>query len=94
MYITIDAVLLFLPFFLSFLIEVYLIYNVVLISAVQQSDSVLQYTQLYIYIYIYIHILFYILFHYGLSQDIEYSSLCNTVGPCCLPILYIIVFIC
>ena len=22
-----------------------------------------------------------ILFHYGLSQDIEYSSLCSTVGP-------------
>ena len=25
------------------------------------------------------------LFHYGLSQDIEYRSLCSTVGPCCLP---------
>ena len=66
-----------------FLIEVYLIYNVVLISAVQQSDSV-------IYIYIYI----YILFHCGLLQDIEYSSLCYTVGPCCLSALYIIVCIC
>ena len=33
-----------------------MIYNIVFISAVQQSDSVL-------------HI--YILFHYGLSQDIE-----------------------
>ena len=31
---------------------------------------------IYIYIYIYIHILF----HYGLSQDIEYSYLCYTVG--------------
>ena len=40
-----------------------------LISAVQQSHSV-------------IHI--YILFHYDLSLDIEYSSLCYTVGPCCL----------
>ena len=28
---------------------------------------------------IYIHILF----HIPLSQDIEYSSLCRTVGPCC-----------
>ena len=27
-------------------------------------------------------------------QDIEYSSLCYTVGPCCLPTLYIIVCIC
>ena len=40
------------------------------------------------------YILFHILFHYGLSQDMEYSSLCYTVGPCCLSILYIPVFIC
>ena len=32
----------------------------------------------------YIHILFHILSHYGLSHDAEYSSLCYTVGPCCL----------
>ena len=44
--------------------------------------------QLYICIF-----LFHILFHYGLSQDIEYSFLCYTVGPCCLSILYIIVCI-
>ena len=31
--------------------------------------------------YKYIYILFYVLFHYALSQDIEYSSLCYTVGP-------------
>ena len=54
-----------------------MIYNVVLISAVQQSDSV-----------IHTYILFHILFHYGLSQDIEYSSLCYPVGPCWLLILY------
>ena len=55
-------------YFLSF--EAQLIYKVVLISAGQQSDSV-------------IHIRsFYILFHYGLSEDIEYGSLCCTVGPC------------
>ena len=42
----------------------------------------------------YTYILLHILFHYGLSQDIEYSSLCYTVGPCCLSILYIIVCIC
>ena len=40
----------------------------VLVSSVQQSDSV-------------IHTCTY-LFHYGLLQDIEYSSLCYTVGPC------------
>jgi len=32
--------------------------------------------------YTYICILFHILFHYGLSQNIEYSSVCYTVGPC------------
>ena len=53
--------------------------------------------QFYIYIYIYIHthmciyiytyiynVPFQILFHYRLLQDIDYSSLCYTVGPCCL----------
>ena len=54
-----------------------------LISAVQQSDSVMH-----------IYILSHILLHYGLSQDIEHSSLCYTVGPCCLSILYTIVCIC
>ena len=40
-----------------------------------------------IQLYIYISILFQTLFHYRLSQDIEYSSLCYTVGPCGLSIL-------
>ena len=40
------------------------------------------------------YILFQIFFHYGLSQNIVYSSLCYTLGPCCLSILYIIVCIC
>ena len=35
-----------------------------------------------------------ILCHYGLSQDIEYSSPRSTVGPCCLPILYVTVCVC
>ena len=42
-------------------------------------------TQLYIYIYvfvIYMYVLFHVLFCYGLSQDIEYSRLHYTVGPC------------
>ena len=42
------------------------------------------------YMYMYIYINMYILFHYGLSQNIEYSSLVYTVGPCCLSILYVI----
>ena len=36
---------------------------------------------------------FHIIFHYTLLKDIEYSSLCYTVGPSCLFILYIIVCI-
>ena len=63
-----------------YFIEVQLSYNAVLASGAQQSDSV-------IYVHIYSHI--YTLFHYDLSQDIEYHSLCYTVGPCCLSILHI-----
>ena len=37
----------------------------------------------------YIHT--HILLHYSLLQDIDYSPLCFTVGPCWLSILYIIV---
>ena len=69
-----------------FLIEGQLIYNVVLISSVQQSDLVI-----YIYINTHMYIVFQILFHYRLLQDIEYNSLCYTVGPCYLPILYKVV---
>ena len=49
-----------------------------LASGIQQNDSV-----------IHIYILFHILFHYGLLQDTEYSSLCYTVGPCCLSQLFL-----
>ena len=30
------------------------------------------------------YVLFHVCFHYGLSEGIEYSSLCYTAGPCCL----------
>ena len=49
-----------------FLIEGQLIYNVVLISNVQQSDLVI-----YIYINTHMYIVFQILFHYRLLQDIN-----------------------
>ena len=39
-------------------------------------------------------ILFCILFHYSLSLDIESNSLCYTVGPSCLHILCVLVYIC
>ena len=67
-----------------------------LVSGVEQSDLVIHtHTHIYmcvcVYIYLYISLLFQILFHYSLLQDIEYSSLCYTVGPSYLPILYIAV---
>ena len=39
------------------------------------------------------YILFQILFPYRLLQNLEYSSLCYTVGPCCLSIIYSSVYI-
>ena len=71
-------------FFLHFLkvlfyIGVELINNVRIVAGVQQSDSV-----------IYISILFQILFPFRLLQNIEQSSQCYTVGPCCLSILNMI----
>ena len=45
-----------------------------------------------IYEYIYMRVCIYVLFRYGLSEHIEYSALCCTVGPCCFSsVLYIIV---
>ena len=79
------------PSKLNFLvfIKVELNYNIVTISAVQQSDSIIYiyiyiyvcvcvYVCVYIYIYIYTHILFNILFHRGLLQKIG----------CSFPVLY------
>ena len=66
-------------------------YNVVLISTAQHSDS---FIHTYLLLYMCIHIIFHIHFHYGVSQNIEYGSLCYTVGLCCLSVLYIIVCIC
>ena len=48
-----------------------MIYSLVLITAVQQSDIVIHIYTVFVNI----------LFHYGLSQDIEYSSQCSTEGP-------------
>ena len=39
---------------------------------------------LHVHTHTYIYILFHILFYYGLLQDIEYGSLCYTIGPYCL----------
>ena len=44
-----------------------------------------------IQLHTYIHF-FHILFHYGLSQDVEDSSLCCTAGPCSLSTVYILQF--
>ena len=50
-------------------------YNIVLVSGVQHNDSVF----------------LQVILHDRLLQDNEYNSLCNTVYPCCLSILYTVV---
>ena len=65
-------------------------YSVELVLGVQHMDSVIHINQC---ICVCIYILFQNLF-YKLLQNIKYSSLCYTVGPCCLFILYIVVCIC
>ena len=64
--------------------ELQLIYNVVSVSSIQQRLSVTH-----------IHIsTFQILFLYRPLQSIEQNSLCYTVGPYYLSILYMVVCIC
>ena len=67
-------------FFFNFLIytEVYLINNSVMVLGVQQSDSV---------IHIHVFILFQVLFLLRLLYNVEESSLCSILGPCCLSVL-------
>ena len=61
-------------------------YNVVLVSAVQQSESV---------IHTHISTLFQILFPYRSLESTDQSSLCSTVGsPYQLSILYIVMCMC
>ena len=72
-----------------FLIFIFLLtYSWCTMFQVYSSDSV---TYTYTYICINTCILFQIIFHYKLLQDIEYSSLCYTVGPCCLSQVSIII---
>ena len=70
---------------LKFYIGVSLINIIVLLSHVQQSDSD---------IHIQVSIIFQILFPFSLLQNNEQSSLCCTVGPCWLSIVYIAVCVC
>ena len=73
--------------FLNFLfhIGIELIDNVVIVSGVQQSDSV---------IHAHVSILFQNLFLFRLSHNIEPSSLCYTLSPCWLSTLNIAVCTC
>ena len=64
--------------------EVYLTYNVLPITDIQQNDSDI-YVCIYVYIYIYIYI--YILFHYRLLQD---QKILNIVPCAPVQMLFII----
>ena len=63
-----------------FYIGIQLIYNVVIVSGAQHSESV---------IYIHVSIPFQILFLFRLLHNIEQPSLCYTVDPCWLSTLFI-----
>ena len=83
--VPIQAFFFFFLLFFLFFIGVQLLYNVVLVSAVQQSESA---------ICIHISTLFWISFPFRSPQSTEQSSVCYTVGSHQLPILYIVVYIC
>ena len=59
-----------------------LVNNVVIVSSIQQSNSV---------IHLHVSIFLQIVFPFKLSQNIEQRFLCYTVGPCWLSILDIAV---
>ena len=64
--------------------EVQLTYNVGLIFTVQQNDSVMHtYLHIHTHTYSFSHS-----FPAWFIMDVEYSSLCYTVGPCGFSILY------
>ena len=71
-----------------YLIEVYLIYTIVLVSGI-----IAEWFN-YVYVYNIAYICFFRFFSCMLLQNIEYSSLCYVIGPCLLSILYIVVCIC
>ena len=72
-------------YFLKHFIGVQFLYNDVLFSAVQQSESVIR---------IHISPFFQISFPFRSPQSIQSSSLCYTAGSHQLSILYIVVYIC
>ena len=76
---------LFIYMYILFYIGAQLINNVLLVSGVQQSDSV---------IHIHVSILFQILFPFRLLQSIEQSSLCYNSRSCWSSILNIAVCTC
>lgn len=63
------------PCSFHFFTEIQLTYTVVVICALQQSDSVIH---LCISFFIFCSL---VVFYYGLSEDTECRSLCSTVGP-------------
>ena len=91
-----DSVQLFFFFFFFFFnfIGVQLTDHAVLVSGVQQSEYIYMCVCVYIYpfliqFYIYIYIYLHSFFPYRLLQSIEQTSLCYTVGPCQISVLYI-----
>ena len=65
-------------------------YSAVSIYAVQHSDLIIC---MCVYIYTHTHSFSHTIFHHVLPQEIGYSSLCCRVGPHCLSILNVIVWL-
>ena len=62
------------------------------LDTTERLNSNNRHKYIYTHTHVYIYNLFQVIFPYRLLQNIEYSSLCYTVGPCWLPVLCVCVY--
>ena len=82
---------LYLFFYFKYVFKIFILYWIIVDL---QHISFKCTTKWFSYTYIHVSILFQILSPFKLLQNIEYSFLCYTVGPCWLSVLYIVVCTC
>jgi len=83
-----QRIVLFIFFYFKYVFKIFVLYWIIVDL---QCVSFKCTTKWFSYTYIHVSILFQILSPLKLLQNIEYSSLCYTVGPCWLSVLYIVV---
>ena len=83
-----QRIVLFIFFYFKYVFKIFILYWIIVDL---QCVSFKCTTKWFSYTYIHVSILFQILSPLKLLQNIEYSSLCYTVGPCWLSVLYIVV---